>query len=187
MKQLSRDDSKKRALEVFQIAKAKSKFYGKKYLHVKSWEDISFLTRDELYKNTFPKSKDMLTCGLKGVVITSTGGSSGMARYGVLTHDELNEFEKVQAESLKLIGVSEDDIVANLFIAGNLWPSFFSLANVIQKIGATHLPISANIEMEKILGYMMEFKATTLLSLPTVFVFLADDQERKGKLYPVDV
>ena len=174
MKYLSKEDSKKRALEVFEVAKTKSKFYGKKYAKVESWEDVPFLTRDELYKNTFPKSKDMLTCDLKGVVITSTGGSSGIARYGVVTHGELDEFEKVQAESLKLIGVSEDDIVANLFVAGNLWPSFFSLANIIQKIGATHLPISANIEMEKILDYVMEFKATTLLSLPTVFVFLAD-------------
>jgi len=174
IEQISKEESQKRAEEVFKIAKNKSKFYHNKYENINKWKEIPFLTRDELYTHTFPRSKDMLTQEIKGVVITSTGGSSNMARYGVLTHNELNEFEKIQAESLKLIGIDENDIVANLFIAGNLWPSFFVIANVIEKIGATHLPISANIDMKKILDYIMEFKATALLSLPTIFVFLAD-------------
>ncbi|MFP4333325.1 MAG: phenylacetate--CoA ligase family protein [Campylobacterales bacterium] len=177
IEQIDRESSLQRAKEVFKIAKNRSRFYKNKYASVlenDDWENIPFLTRDELYKNTYPRTKDMLTRDLEGVVITSTGGSSGMARYGVLTHKEFDEYCSVQAESLKLIGVSKYDFVANLFVAGNLWPSFFALANVIEKIGATHLPISANIEMEKILGYIMEFRATTLLSLPTVFIFLAD-------------
>ena len=174
IKHINKEESQKRAEEVFKIAKSKSKFYQTKYENITKWKEIPFLTRGELYTNTFPRSKNMLTQEIKGVVITSTGGSSGMARYGVLTHNELNEFEKIQAESLKLIGIDENDIVANLFIAGNLWPSFFVVANVIEKIGATHLPISANIDMEKILDYIMEFKATAMLSLPTIFVFLAD-------------
>ena len=174
IKHIDKEESQKRAEEVFKIAKSKSKFYENKYENITRWGEVPFLTRGELYKHTFPRSKDMLTQEIKGVVITSTGGSSGMARYGVLTHSELNEFEKIQAESLKLIGIDENDIVANLFVAGNLWPSFFVVANVIEKIGATHLPISANIDMEKILDYIMEFKATAMLSLPTIFVFLAD-------------
>lgn len=78
------------------------------------------------------------------------------------------------AEALKLMGVVPADIVANLFVAGSLWPSFFSLHEVLKAIRAVHLPISANIAIDRILEYILEFKPTVLLSLPTVFVFLAD-------------
>jgi len=174
------------AIKILEIAKKSSPFYSEKYKDIKSirdykaWQKVPFLSRDELYKNTFPRTKDMLTRELKGVLITSTGGSSGMARYGVLTYKEWDKFVKVQADSLKSIGVNSDDMVANLFVAGNLWPSFFALAQVIEKLDATHLPISANIEVEKILKYIVEFQPTVLLSLPTVFIFLADLILEKG-------
>ncbi len=177
---ITKQKNLEQAIEIFNIAKTKSPFYSKKYndiRDIKSYDDwlkIPFLNRDELYKNTFPRSKDMLTRDLKGVLITSTGGTSGMARYGVLTYKEWKKFVKVQADSLNSIGIGSDDMVANLFVAGNLWPSFFALAEVIEKIDATHLPISANIEVKKILKYIIEFKPTVLLSLPTVFIFLAD-------------
>ena len=176
-KHLSTDEIFKKSIKIFAKAQKNSPFYRQKYSKIKnlnSWAEIPFLTRDELYKNTFPKTHDMLTSKPKGVLITSTGGSSGMARYGVVSYDEWKKFTDIQAESLKMIGVESTDMVANLFVAGNLWPSFFALQDVIKKTGASHLPISANIEVKKILDYVVEFKPTVLLSLPTVFVFLAD-------------
>jgi len=178
-KNLTKQESLEKAIEIFKIAKEKSPFYAKKYENIdikdfKDWQKVPFLNRDELYKNTFPRTKDMLTRDLKGVLITSTGGSSGMARYGVITYKEWDKFVQVQAQSLETIGINSDDTIANLFVAGNLWPSFFALATVIEKLNATHLPISANIEMKRILKYIEEFHPTVLLSLPTVFVFLAD-------------
>lgn len=179
-KSISKEETLHQAIEVFNIAKENSPFYAKKYKTLQSiknyedWQSVPFLERDELYTNTFPRTKDMLTRDLKGVTVTSTGGSSGMARYGILTYKELDKFVQVQAKSLKAIGINDEDMIANLFVAGNLWPSFFSLAQVIEKIEATHLPISANIEIEKILEYIVEFEPSVLLSLPTVFIFLAD-------------
>ena len=179
-KNSTQEESLHKAIEIFKTAKENSSFYSKKYKDLKDiksyddWQKIPFLNRDELYKNTFPRTKDMLTRDLKGVIVTSTGGSSGMARYGIVTYKEFESFVEVQADSLKSIGIGNDDMIANLFVAGNLWPSFFSLAEVIKKLDATHLPISANIEVEKILKYIVEFEPTVLLSLPTVFIFLAD-------------
>ena len=180
LKTITKQESLEEAIEVFKIAKERSPFYARKYKDIGSvksyddWLNVPFLERDELYKNTFPRTKDMLTRDLKGVIVTSTGGSSGMARYGVLTYGEWNKFVQLQADSLKSIGIGSDDMIANLFVAGNLWPSFFALAQVIERLNATHLPISANIEVEKILKYITEFHPSVLLSLPTVFIFLAD-------------
>ena len=180
--QISKEKSLQKALSVFNFAKEKSAFYQDKYKALpeistyKTWLEVPILTKDELYNNSYPKSTKMLTLDmpLKKTIITSTGGSSGLARYTMLTYEEWDKFLKRQADALRLMGIKEEDVVANLFVAGSLWPSFIALHDNIRLIGATHLPISANIDFDEILRYIMEFKPTVLLSLPTVFVILAD-------------
>ena len=180
--QISKEKSLQKALSVFNFAKENSAFYQDKYKTLpeistyKTWLEVPILTKDELYNNSYPKSTRMLTLEmpLKKTIITSTGGSSGLARYTMLTYEEWDKFLKRQADALRLMGIQEEDVVANLFVAGSLWPSFIALHDNIRLIGATHLPISANIDFDEILRYIMEFKPTVLLSLPTVFVILAD-------------
>lgn len=180
--QISKEASLQKALSVFNFAKEKSAFYQEKYKALpeistyEAWIKVPILTKDELYNNSYPKSTKMLTLDmpLKKTIITSTGGSSGLARYTMLTYEEWDKFLKRQADALRLMGIKEEDVVANLFVAGSLWPSFIALHDNIRLIGATHLPISANIDFDEILRYIMEFKPTVLLSLPTVFVILAD-------------
>ncbi len=180
MPAISREEQFQRAYRIVEVARQKSRYYGERYKdlgEIRTYEDwlrIPFMTHDALYNHTYPRSLAMLTMPVEGMVVTSTGGSSGFARYGVLTYDEWDAFVRVQAEALKLMGITSTDLVANLFVAGSLWPSFFSLHEVLKEVGAVHLPISANIEIDRILAYILEFKPTVLLSLPTVFVFLAD-------------
>ncbi len=181
-KQFTKEEALQKAKSVFDIAREKSEFYKDKYQGlgeintVSDWQNIPVFNKDELFDNSYPKSEKLLTLPmpLNNAIITSTGGSSGLARYTMLTYDEWNEFLLRQADALRLIGISENDVVANLFVAGSLWPSFVALHDNIRLIGAVHLPISANIDFDKMLQYIMEFKPTVLLSLPTVFVILAD-------------
>jgi phenylacetate-CoA ligase len=180
--QLSKEESLQKAIEVFRYAREKSDFYQEKYAGIdgvnsyEDWLTIPILTKDELYNNSYPKSKRMLTLEmpLKKTIMTSTGGSTGLARYTMITYDEWDLFLENQADALRKIGISEEDTVANLFVAGSLWPSFIAVHDNLRLIGANHLPISANIEFDKILFYLLEFKPTVLLSLPTAFVILAD-------------
>ncbi len=181
-KHLSKETSLQKAIEVFHYAKEHSAFYSEKYKSLKEissyddWLKLPILTKDELYNNSYPKSEKMLTLDmpLKKTIMTSTGGSTGLARYTMLTYKEWDAFLQRQADALRLMGINEEDSVANLFVAGSLWPSFIALHDNIRLIGANHLPISANIDFDKMLAYIMEFKPTVLLSLPTVFVILAD-------------
>ncbi len=179
-KYLEEEKRLEKARKIFLHAKKNSKFYEEKYKNIdeienyKDWVKVPFLTRTELFNNSYPKTRSMLTYPIKKMLITSTGGSSGIARYGVMTYQEYEEFVNVQAKAMKLLGIKEDDIVANLFVAGNLWPTFFSVADVLKKIGAVHLPISSNIDVDQIIKYILEFKPNVLLSLPTVLIFLAD-------------
>jgi len=181
-KHLSKEASLQKALSVFNYAREKSPFYKEKYRQLpdistyNEWLKVPVLSKDELFNNSYPKSTKMLTLTppLKKTIITSTGGSTGLARYTMLTYKEWDAFLQRQADALRLMGINEEDSVANLFVAGSLWPSFIALHDNIRLIGANHLPISANIDFDKILAYIMEFKPTVLLSLPTVFVILAD-------------
>lgn len=181
-KHLSNEESLQKAIGVFEYAKKHSVFYSEKYKSIAAvstyddWLKVPILTKDELFNNSYPKSESMLTLEmpLKETIMTSTGGSTGLARYTMLTYREWDAFLQRQADALRLMGITPEDCVANLFVAGSLWPSFIALHDNIRLIGANHLPISANIDFDKMLAYIMEFKPTVLLSLPTVFVILAD-------------
>ena len=166
-------------------AAKKSKFYSEKYKNYEvscfdDFTEIPVLTRQELYENSYPKSEDMLTQDIESMLVTSTGGSSGIARYTIITYDEWDTFVDMQAFAIKKLGVDTKDVVANLMVAGSMWPSFIGIHDVIKKTGATHLPVSANIDLDKIIDFCMEFQPTVLFSLPTLFVFLADKMKEKN-------
>jgi len=163
-----------------------SEFYTEKYKGIvnkgamEEWHSLPILEREELFENTYPKSASMITENIENMIVTSTGGSSGIARYTAYSHDEWDKFCDMQAKALSLIGIKKDDRVANLFIAGHLWPSFLGVHEALKRVGAVHLPISANIPQEDIVKLCHEFQANVMLSLPTLFVFMADIALKEG-------
>ena len=165
-------------------AALKSKFYGEKYAGmtppktIEQWQSLPVLTRAEIYERSFPQSTDMLTQPVEDAIIISTGGSSGIARYTTYTHGEWDAFVECQAAAMKILGITREDRVANLFIAGHFWPSFLGLHDCIKKLGAVHLPISANIPIEEVVKLCQKFEPTVMVSLPTLFVFMADMAKR---------
>jgi len=165
-------------------AALQSKFYGEKYTGltpletIEQWESLPVLTRAEIYERSFPQSTDMLTQPVEDAIIISTGGSSGIARYTTYTHGEWDAFVECQAAAMRILGITREDRVANLFIAGHFWPSFLGLHDCIKKLGAVHLPISANIPIEEVVKLCHKFEPTVMVSLPTLFVFMADMAKR---------
>ncbi|WP_022671052.1 phenylacetate--CoA ligase family protein [Hippea alviniae] len=177
------------AKEIFNFAKRHSAFYSKKFEDIgeiktyKDWLNIPFLTRDELYNNAFPYSLDMITREIKNMIVISTGGTSGVARYITLTHDEWDKFCEIQAKALHLLGIRENDIVANLFVSGNLWPSFLGAHEILKMLGAVHLPIEARTEGDKMMEFLFTFKPTVILSVPSLLVSLSDMALSMGKVF----
>jgi len=164
----------------------KSVFYKQKYDGIKlpaslsDWEQLPVLLREEIYAHSFPRSKDMLTKPVEDMIVISTGGSSGVARYTTYTHKEWDDFVEMQSDAMRILGIEPHDRIANLFIAGHFWPSFLGLHDCVKRLGAVHLPISANIPPEEIVKLCLEFEPTIMVSLPTLFVFLADMAIRDG-------
>jgi len=183
------DKQLEKAIDIFDKAKNKSEYFKEKYQNsdkIKSYEDwlkIPFLTRDELRNNAYPHTKAMLTRDVENMIIVSTGGTSGVARFSILTHDEWDRFVKVQANALKVLGVNKKDIIANLFVAGNMWPSFLGGHEIIKEIKAVHLPISAITDFDKLIYYFELFKPTVVLSIPSLLIYFADTLIKKGKKF----
>jgi phenylacetate-CoA ligase len=176
MKYLDINSQIKIGAEVFKAA-LKSDFYSEKYANISipettsDWFNVPILERTEIYNNSFPRSKRMLTANIEDMIIISTGGSSGVARYTTYSHAEWDAFVETQAEAMKILGITSKDKIANLFIAGHFWPSFLGLHDTVKKLKAVHLPISANIPPEEIVKLCLEFEPTVMVSLPTLFVF----------------
>jgi phenylacetate-CoA ligase len=168
------------------VESKKSKLYAEKYAglgeprSLADWQALPVLTRGEIHSRSFPKNTDMMTCPLEDAIVISTGGSSGVARYTAYSHAEWDAFVEVQAMAFRAMGITRQDRIANLFIAGHFWPSYMGLHDCIKKLGAVHLPISANIPPEEIVKLCLEFEPTVMVSLPTLFVFLADMAARDG-------
>lgn len=186
---LSEEAQRAAALEVYRAASA-SPFYAEKYAGLPdpsgegAWAGVPPLARQEVYENAYPHSQRMLTVPLGGMIVTSTGGSTGIARFTALLHGEWDAAVGMQAAALENIGVRPVDRVANLFVAGHLWPSFLGVHDSLRRIGALHLPISANIPPEEIGRLCAQLDPTVMLSLPTLFVLLADVALKEGVRFP---
>lgn len=184
------DQQLSRATEIFHFARANSRFYSEKFKDIddirgyEDWLNIPFLTRQDIYQNAFPHSTDMLTCELKDMMVVSTGGTSGIARFGVVTYAEWHAFATVQANALRVLGVTNRDIVANLFVAGYLWPSFLGGHEIIKDIGAVHLPISAITDIDKLIYFFDLFQPTVILSVPSLLIYFSDELIKRDRTYP---
>ncbi|MEG1563973.1 MAG: AMP-binding protein [Bacteroides sp.] len=179
MKHLNKENQLARAKEIFNLAK-RSAYYAEKYKEIANpataddWNKVPMLSRNDLYLNTYPATQSMFTGALKSAFVSSTGGSTGVARTVVLSNDEWNDFCDKQAQAFALLGVNEEDVVANLFIAGHMWPSFLGVHEMVKRVNAVHLPISSNIAPDEIYRLCKLYRPTVMVSLPTMFVFLAD-------------
>ncbi len=175
-----------RVSEIIRIAK-QAPYYADKYASVadiRSWEDwqrVPILERQELYDHTYPRSTDMFTAPLKDALVSSTGGSSGTARTIVLSGKEWDEFSQRQSDAFAALKIYPEDIVANMFVAGHLWPSFIGAHDMIYRNHCVNLPISANIGVEEAYQLCREYNPTVMLSLPTFFILMADLAKKDGK------
>lgn len=182
---LSPKERWEKAFEIYRQA-LRAPHYAEKYAGLpaphdaETWRALPMLERKDLLAHRYPASTAMLTVPIEGLLVIATGGSTGVARYTVFTWGEWDGFVSTQAQALAQIGLTSKDVVANLFLAGHLWPSFLGAHDAIKKLNAVELPISSNIPVEEILRLCIEFQPTALFALPTLFVFMADVAKKQG-------
>lgn len=143
-------------------------YYSDLLRKYKSFEDIPFLEREHLYKFGLSGDRSLISKGLKIGYIFSTGGTTGKQKYIAYSFEEFD----VVCDYLSLCfsGLEVDDVVANLFMSGNMWASFLAVSKSLEKIKPTVLPISGITDFDLAFSYISFFKPNVLLGLPSYIV-----------------
>ncbi len=139
-----------------------------------SFEKIPLLTGDD-YKNFLPPRGDgLLTSDVKTGYVFSSGGTTGSPKVVYRTTDE-QHFNIVRlGKGLALSVFNEDDVVANLLFAGNMWASFISFTQALEHTGCRILPIAGNHELKDIVNNLITFKANAIITIPSVLLSVAE-------------
>ncbi len=106
--------------------------------------------------------------------IFSSGGTTGEPKYVHFSYEEFDFMSDMLADNFKRQGVKENMIVANLFVAGNLWSSFLAVEKALEKIGAIQLPIGGICSPENILLYLKKFKPDVVMGIPSMLLMNAE-------------
>lgn len=106
--------------------------------------------------------------------IFSSGGTTGEPKYLHFSNEEFDHMSDMLALNFRLQGVKPGMIVANLFVAGNLWSSFICVERALEKIGAIQLPIGGLCSSENILMYLKKFQPDVVMGIPSMLVMNAE-------------
>ncbi|MFH0801667.1 MAG: acyl-CoA reductase [bacterium] len=147
---------------------------------------IPLLTRDEVYEHTPPQGEGLLTGPLEGAYVFASGGTMGKPKFSFYTYDEWETVTTIIAGIYEAAGITKSDVVANLFMAGNLWTSFIVANEALAKIGCVTLPIAGNADIELVIKYLQLFRPTALLGLPSILIQLGEYFE-KNDLHDIRV
>ena len=177
-----------RLSELVDHARTRSPFYARHFKGVPrivSFDDfakVPFLEKHHVLENTPPDSADLLTSKVQRGIFFASGGSTGQPKYVFYDQHEYDHTCRMLAFSLEAAGLGERDIIANLFVAGNLWSSWLSVEKAIAYTKAISVPVGSNLPLENIVGYLEDFQVTAVIGLPSFLVKLAEFvKANKGK------
>ncbi|MBU2574403.1 MAG: AMP-binding protein [Elusimicrobia bacterium] len=174
--------------ELVYFAKARSSFYRKHFkklgriVTLDDFEKAPFLEKRHIYENTPPESTDMMTAPVRRGIYFASGGSTGSPKYVFYDAHEYDLTCRMLARTIEYGGLDERDIIANLFVAGNLWSSWLSVEKALGYTKAISVPVGSNLPVENIVRYLEDFKVNAVIGLPSFLIKLAEFVEAgKGK------
>ncbi len=170
---------------LLRFASENSSFYGKRIPREESpagalLKKTPLLDRDEIYENTPPQGEGLMTGHLEGAYVFASGGTMGKPKFCFYSYDEWATVTTIIAGIYEAAGITRSDVVANLFMAGNLWTSFIVANEALARIGCVTLPIAGNADIELVIKYLQLFRPTALLGLPSILIQLGEYFEKKG-------
>ncbi|MBI2267682.1 MAG: AMP-binding protein, partial [Armatimonadetes bacterium] len=168
-----------RVRELFERAKAKAPFYRERFEshELRDWRDfrkLPLMDKQDIYENAPPLSEALLTAPLARAYIFGSGGTTGAPKFTCYLHHELSLTTDALALLYRVAGIERDDIVGNLFMAGNLWTSFIAVNKALETIGCVNLPIAGNIDIDLIVYYLQLFKANAVIGMPSILTQMAE-------------
>jgi len=176
-----RNNVSDKIVELIKYARERSEFYKKYYSSVKydiltvnDFEKLPFLEKDHILRNTPPESSALFTTKPVRGIYFASGGSTGQPKYVFYDQHEYEHTARMLAYAYEAAGLGEDDVIANLFVAGNLWSSWLSVEKAVAYTKATSVPVGSNLPLENIVSYLKNFNVTAIIGLPSFLIKLAE-------------
>ncbi len=143
-------------------------------------ESTSLLSSSQTINAFFENAKHP-----KGYIFSS-GGTTGNPKFVHFSYEEFDYMSDMLAENFRLQGIKPGMIVANLFVAGNLWSSFLCVDKALEKIGAIQLPIGGMCPPENISSYLLKFSPNVIMGIPSMLVMVAEQMAKRGESLKVE-
>ncbi len=150
------------------------RYQGIKFSDFESFRKIPLLTGADYKKYIPPNGDGLMSHKMNGGYVFSSGGTTGKPKsvYRTLAEQHFNTVRL--GKGLRLSVFDENDRVANLLFAGNMWASFVSFNQALEHTGCTILPIAGNHPMDVIVQNLLSFKPNGIISIPSVLLSLAE-------------
>ncbi|MFA5931522.1 MAG: AMP-binding protein [archaeon] len=133
-------------------------FGGKKISSLEEWKNIPLKRKSDLV-DLVPK---------KFLELRITSGSTGEPLYIFYSKDAIDAFLRRTIKSIRLSGVTNDDVVLNLFAYGNYVPgSMYERACLSEGIAVLPLGAPNTYPKEKIIDVVKRVKPTVWFSVPS--------------------
>ena len=145
----------------------------------KAFKKLPLLDRETFYRNSPPESTDILTGPMTDAYVYASGGTTGNPKFTFYSNPEYVYVTDILGKVYENAGITADDRVANLFIAGNLWTSFNVAGRALENIGCLNLPVGGASDMDNILKYIQVFNVNAIVGLPSIIVKLAEEVKKR--------
>ena len=159
----------KKIQRIVNISREKSKFYGDSLkdfpnnITKNNFRLLPFLEPEILKNGIFPHDNWLLTNFPNNSVVFNSGGTTGLPKYSYRTFKDQESVGHKIGKGLLLQGFNRDDVVANLFAAGNLWAGFQTAHSSLQHVGCCIIPLGADFHLPEIMTTLINFQVNTII------------------------
>lgn len=138
---------RKRLLEYVDYAREHVPFYAERLADVDRKGDhplkkIKPMTSAELREHLPPLSRDLVARAGSDYTVFQSGGTTGMPKSTLFSHDELEGLNLPNARGFYALGLNKEDRVADLFAVGGLYMTFVHINRMLQQYGCMNFPFS---------------------------------------------
>ncbi|KZL69865.1 amp-dependent synthetase ligase [Colletotrichum incanum] len=154
--------------------------------NVASLRDLPIVNHESFWEANTCLSSKVVTSKQKDGIVFKTGGTTTHPKVSFYNQRELHGLSTQLAECLARCGVSQGDMVANLFYAGDLYGSFLLHILSVYHLpsGAIQLPVAGHVTLESMERQIVEFEATVVLATVTTMSQLSERILMAGKTHP---
>ncbi|MYT31360.1 MULTISPECIES: acyl-CoA reductase [unclassified Streptomyces] len=113
-----------------------------------------------------------------------SGGTTGTPALSVFTCDDYDTQMRAAAHGLLAAGFDPaHDRAANLFFCGEMYGSFISFFSILERLGATQIPMAAGPDHEAIAEALVTDRVDTLFGMPSYLWQLLHSQSERLRAY----